>query len=85
MKLIACLVSVALFLSSFAAFAQPINAQSIRPLAQDAPVTAAAVPDRAQDPELTKHFRRYDVMKLDREAAAKQVQNRGRMELRSRV
>jgi hypothetical protein len=85
MKLIACLLSFALFLSSFAAFPKSINAQSIRPLAQDldAPVTGAAVQDRAQDPELTKHFRRYDMMKFDREAAARQVQNRGRMILKT--
>ena len=85
MKLIACLLSFTLFLSSFAAFPKSINAQSNRPLAQnlDAPVTGAAVQDRAQDPELTKHFRRYDMMKFDREAAARQVQNRGRMILKT--
>ena len=37
------------------------------------------VPDRSQDPELSKHFRRFDVVKLDHDAAATQVKNRGRM------
>jgi Metallo-peptidase family M12/Bacterial pre-peptidase C-terminal domain/Domain of unknown function (DUF4214) len=81
MKLIACLVTIALLLSSFAAFADPINAQDIRPLNQseDVPLMAATVADRAQDPELAKHFRRYDLVKFDRDAAAKRVKNRGRM------
>ena len=87
MKLIACLVTAALLISSFAAFAEPINAQGIRPLAQsqepDVPLTAATVQGRSQDPELTKRFRRYDVVKFDRDAAASQVKNRGRMILKT--
>ena len=85
MKLIACLLSVALLLSSFVTFAGPLQAQGVRPLAQapEMPVTSAAVQDGPQDPELTKRFRRYDVMKLDREAAAAQVKNRGRMILKT--
>jgi Metallo-peptidase family M12/Domain of unknown function (DUF4214)/Reprolysin family propeptide len=86
MKLIACLITAALLISSFAAFAQPTSAQNIRPLAQSddkVPLTVATDRDRPQDPELTKHFRRYDVVKFDRDAAAKQVKNRGRMILKT--
>ena len=87
MKLIACLITAALLVSSFAAFAQPTSAQNIRTLAQsddqNVPLTVATEKGRAQDPELTKHFRRYDVVKFDREAAAKQVKNRGRMILKT--
>src|SRR4026209_2696083 len=87
MKLIACVVVAALLLSSFVALVQPVNAQNIRPLAESQdlnwPVTAATVQDRSQDPELTKPLRRFDVMKFDREAAARQVKNRGRLILKT--
>ena len=43
------------------------------------PLRSATVQGRSQDPELTKHFRRYDVVKFDRDAATRQVKNRGRM------
>jgi len=43
------------------------------------PLRSATVQGRSQDPELTKHFRRYDVVKFDRDAAARQMKNRGRM------
>ncbi|HEY0728341.1 MAG TPA: hypothetical protein VGD38_09750, partial [Pyrinomonadaceae bacterium] len=82
-KLVACLVSAALLLSSSGAFGRPNNVQSIGPLAQsqdaDVPLRGATVQGRSQDPELTKHFRRFDVVKFDRAAAARQVKNRGRM------
>jgi hypothetical protein len=87
MKLIACVVVAALLLSSFVALVQPVNAQNIRPLAQsqdlNVPVTGATVQDRSQDPELAKHFRRFDVLRFDREAAARQVKNRGRLILKT--
>lgn len=88
MKPIACLVTAALLLSSVVAFVEPVNAQqNIRPLAPsqdtEVPVTSAVVQDSSPDPELTKHFRRFDVMKFDRQAAAMQVRNRGRLILKT--
>ena len=39
------------------------------------------VESRVQDPELEKRIRRYDLLKINPEAAAKQVKNRGRLVL----
>lgn len=87
MKFIACLIIVALILSSsvFPAFAEqtqpkiPPFVSSLKAHTQDVPVTGRNVETRAQDPELDKRVRRYDLVKIDPDAASKQIKNRGRL------
>src|SRR5215510_10023949 len=38
---------------------------------------------RSQDQELAKHFSRYDLMKIDRDAATREIKNRGRLLLKT--
>ena len=89
MKFIACLITVALLLSLwvFPAFAEknrtkiPRLVSPLKTQTQDMPVIGRNVEKRVQDPELDRRVRRYDLVKIDSEAATKQVKNRGRLVL----
>src|ERR1700752_5435479 len=94
MKFIACLIGAILLfallltfptsaersqnqLSSFSVLPNPTATSQ-----DDGPVKAAMVAAK-QDPELDKHLRKYDLVKVDRDAVAKQVKNRGRLMLKT--
>ena len=94
-KLIACLVVTALMVS-FASF--PTHAGKDKQKAAEAlslpsvdlrfgqdsvPVTGQLVQTRMDDPELSRHFRSYDLIRLDPEAATAQIKNRGRLSLKT--
>jgi hypothetical protein len=58
--------------------AAPANA------AQESPVLTGQLVQRdARDEELSKHFRKYDLIRMDRASAAEQVRKRGRLLLKS--
>ena len=51
---------------------------------QDEPlVTGQLVQGQTRDGELSKHFRKYDLIRMDPDAVASQIRNRGRMLLKS--
>ena len=94
MKLIAFVLSAVLLLPlpSFLALAETngaklANTSSVLNFSGQSqemvPVTAERDQTRAQDPELTRHFRKYDLMQINPEAAARQVKNRGKMILKT--
>jgi hypothetical protein len=89
-KLVSCLVGAGLIYSAtlFATLADqgsPIPAKRIpTTLLQDAPlVQSQLVQWRPQDPELSRHLRNYDLIKMDRFAAATQIRNRGQLLLKT--
>lgn len=47
------------------------------------PLTAPLVQDQTRGGELSKHFRKYDVVRMDPAAAVAQIKNRGRLVLKS--
>ena len=52
--------------------------------AQDEPlVVGQLVQTQTGDPELAKHFRKYDLIRMDPKAAASQLRNRGRLAFKS--
>jgi hypothetical protein len=53
--------------------------------AQDSVVTAELVQTQTRDEELSKHFRKYDLVRMDPARAAVQIRNKGRLLLKSSV
>ncbi|HEU4509761.1 MAG TPA: hypothetical protein VFR78_16105, partial [Pyrinomonadaceae bacterium] len=47
------------------------------------PMTAPLVQDQTRDQELSKHLRKYDVIRMDPGAAVAQIKSRGRLVLKS--
>ena len=92
MKFIACLIGAVLLFTLLLSFPTSAERNKIQfsslsvpnPVStaqDDGPVKAKMVAAKAQDPELNKHFRKYDVVKVDRDAVERQVKNRGRLML----
>ena len=87
-KLLGCSLIAAIILSlisfpslgmrSFAAPSTSIQDQAPKP-----PMTAPVVQDQTSDRELSKHLRKYDLIRMDPAAAAAQIKNRGRLVLKS--
>jgi len=95
-KLIACLVVAALILSylSLPAHAEKDTAKRLAATAgqqsadsrigpQDGPVTGQRVQTRANDPELSRHFRNYDLIRMNPDLAAAAVKSNGRLSLKT--
>src|SRR5687768_5659791 len=90
MKFIIYLLCVALLLSfwSFptaAGYTKSNLTASPALRAQDvaAPVTGGVLEATPQDPELNRHFHKYDIIKIDPNAAAREVKNRGKLRLKT--
>jgi hypothetical protein len=96
-KLIACLVVAALILSflSFPTHAEKDSAKLLGAAAapqsldsrvgvqDEVPVTGQLVQNRANDPELSRHFRNYDLIRINPDLAAASVKSSGRLSLKT--
>ncbi len=66
-----------------AAVAVPQSADSPVDTQDVIPARGQLVQSRRDDPELSRHFRNYDLIRIDPDLAASQVRNRGRLALKT--
>jgi Metallo-peptidase family M12/Bacterial pre-peptidase C-terminal domain/Domain of unknown function (DUF4214) len=90
MKLITYLLTVALLLScwSLPALAGRTNTNfttstGLRAPDVVGPITGRVIEAPSQDPELTRHFDKYDLIKIDPDAAVREIKNRGKLRLKT--
>jgi hypothetical protein len=87
-KLLGCSLIAVIILSliSFPSLGMKSSAapsSAVQEQAPKPPMTAPLVQDQTRDGELSRHLRKYDLIRMDPAAAAAQIKNRGRLVLKS--